>query len=114
MASVGKRKGGDSCAPAQKKSRFVKVSTCDKWISDHDKELSTTVWLEFERSKQDRNVVDRLRCKLCIRFESRISCSKNFSNAFIIGSRNVKTSSFKDHAASDMHRRALDLYLKEQ
>lgn len=114
MASIGKRKGDNYGAPPEKKSRSVKVATFDKWVADNDKELSTTTWLELQRSKEDRDVVECLKCKLCTRFESRICGSKNFSNAYIVGSRNVKTSSFKDHAASEMHRRAMDLYLKDQ
>eukprot|EP00117_Sycon_ciliatum_P007868 scpid100033/ scgid10813/ len=41
----GKRKGdGESSAPAKKVARGVKTSTCDKWVSDSDKELSTSVF----------------------------------------------------------------------
>ena len=37
----------------------------------------------------------------------------NYSNAFICGLKNLRASSFKDHAASDMHAQAM-LLLKKQ
>ena len=38
---------------------------------------------------------------------------RNFKPGFIGGSRNLRTSSFKDHATSDMHACAMLLWKKE-
>ena len=51
---------------------------------------------------------------MCSRFVDKIRSSKNFSDSFVVGSRNLKTSAFKDHAASEMHRRAMAIFGKEQ
>ncbi len=39
---------------------------------------------------------------------------RTFRFAFIDGSTNVRVSSIKDHAATDMHSRAMLLYKKKQ
>ena len=44
----------------------------------------------------------------------KIRGSRNFSAAFIDGSENLRTTSFKDHAKTDMHERAMVLSKKEQ
>ncbi len=73
MASLGgKRKGESDGAPAAKKSRAVKAATCDKWIADCDKDLSTRVWLQYERSKSDRSAMEILTCKVCVRFVEKL------------------------------------------
>ena len=38
---------------------------------------------------------------------------RNFRSSFIEGTRNIKTSSFKDHAATDMHGHAITLLKKQ-
>ena len=88
------------------------MATVDKWVLDHDKTLNTTTSLQYE--KADRHHVALLRCSVCKRFEERIKSSRNFSPAFIEGTSNLRTSSFKDHAKSDMHGRAMHLLRKEQ
>ena len=60
----------------------------------------------------DRYHVSRLRCSVCTRFMDKISSSKNFSAAFIDGTTNLRTSSFKDNAKSDVHGRAMILLRK--
>ena len=101
-----------SSAPSTSKKRAVSVATVDKWVLDHDKTLNMTTWLQYE--KADRHHVALLRCSVCKRFEERIKSSRNFSPAFIDGTSNLRTSSFKDHAKSDMHGRAMHLLRKEQ
>ena len=106
--SSGKRKPStaDAGAPLGKKPRGVKTTTCDKWVAEYDRELSTTsVWLSYERSPSNRSIVENLKCKMCSRFVDKIRSSKNLSDSFVVGSRNLNTSAFKDHAASEMHRR---------
>ena len=112
----GKRKPStaDPGAPLGKKPRGVKTTTCDKWVAEDDRELSTSVWLSYERSTSDRSVVENLECKMCSRLVNKIRGSKNFSDSFVVGSRNLKTSAFKDHAASEIHRHEVTLFGKEQ
>ena len=117
--SSGKSKPStaDAGAPLGKKPRGFKTTTCDKWVAEYDGEVSTSVWLSYERSDpspSDRSVVENLKCKMCSRLVDKIRSRKNFSDSFVVGSRNLKTSAFKDHAASEMHRRAMALFGKEQ
>jgi len=58
--------------------------------------------------------VSILKCVLCIRFQDKLCSGKNFNPAFISGSKNLRTSSFKDHALSGMHQHAIVLYKKSQ
>ena len=37
----------------------------------------------------------------------------NYSPAFVVGSKNLRASSYKDHAATDMHKRAMLLFMKQ-
>ena len=39
---------------------------------------------------------------------------RNYRSAFIDGTTNVRTSTFKDHATTDMHTRAMSLFKKQQ
>ena len=86
------------------------MATVNKWILDHDKALNTATWLTYE--EVDRHHVALLRCSVCKWFK-KIN-SRNFSPAFIDGTRNLQTSRFKDHAKSDMHGRAMQLLRREQ
>ena len=101
-----------SSASSTSKKSLVSVATVDKWVLDHDKTLNTATWLAYE--KVDRHHVALLRCSVCKRFEERIKNSRNFSPAFIDGTSNLRTLSFKDHAKSDMHGRAMELLRREQ
>lgn len=42
---------------------------------------------------------------VCMRFKSQLESMRNYNPAFIDGSTNVKTSSFKDHASTGMIRK---------
>ena len=46
--------------------------------------------------------------------EDKIHSCRNFNPAFIEGSQNLRASSFKDHAATDMHKRAMILFHKSR
>ena len=69
-----------------------------------------TIW----KGRQAPRGFASLRCSVCQRFEDRIKSSQNFSPAFVDGTSNLRTSSFKDHAKSDMHPRAMHLLKREQ
>ena len=71
------------------------------------------VWLKYDTDPFDRTRVLSLKCSICSRFKDRLVGRRNYSSAFVDGSGNLRASSFKDHAASDMHSRAM-LLLKKQ
>ena len=96
------------------KRRAVSVKTVEKWISENEKDLSTATWLVFERTDGDRYHVARLKCSVCTRFKRQLEGMRNYNPAFIDGSTNVKTSSFKDHASTEMHKKAMDLHKKSE
>ena len=84
----------------------------EKWILDHDKVLNTATWMKYD--KADCYHVSHLKCAVYKRFVDKIRSSRNFSPVFIEGLTNLHTSSFRDHAKSDMHKRDMQLLKKEQ
>ena len=92
------------------KRRSVLKTTVDKWIAENYKALSTSVWLKYDTDPVDCTHVLSLKCS---RFKDRHIGRRNYSSAFVDGSENLRASSFKDHAANDMHSRAM-LLLKKQ
>ena len=80
-------------------------------MRDNDKSLNTSTWLVFE---MDGDRASLLRCNICCKFKDRLESMRNFRLAYIEGSSNVKTSSFKEHADSEMHKRAMELQRKSQ
>ena len=81
-------------------------------MTENDKVLNTSVWLKFERT--DHDYVLSLKCAICSRFNNKLVSMRNYRLAFVEGMTNVRTSSFKDLAATDMHARALVLFKKQQ
>ena len=92
--------------------RGVNKRTADKWLAEYDKELNTSVWLKYELA--DRDNVVALKCAVCTQFKTRFESMRNHHSAFIDGTTNVHTSTFKEHATSDMHTRAMSLFKKQQ
>ena len=88
----------------------VQKSTVDRWIAESDETLNTSVWLTYDT---DRSRVVALKCSICTRFRDRLVGRRNYSAAYIEGSVNLRASSYKEHAASEMHARAM-LLLKKQ
>ena len=62
----------------------------------------------------DCDHVASLKCSVCIRFQEKIYSCRNFNPAFIEGLQNLRASSFKDHAVTDMHKRAMVLFHKSR
>ena len=85
------------------KKRAVPRATVEKWIVEHDRELDTSLWLKFDMA--DREHVALLKCSLCSRFSDKLESMRNFRPAFIDGTANIRVSTVKDHAATDMHAR---------
>ena len=98
--SVGrKHASSDGGGPSPK--RGVMARTVDKWIVENDKALNTATWLKYD--KADREYVATLKCSVCIKFQDKLRGVRNYNPAFIGRSTNLRTSNFKDHAATDIH-----------
>ena len=93
------------------KKRGVTVKTVDKWISESDRTMDTSVWLRYE--KVDRKYIATLKCCVCAEFNEKLRGLRNYNPAFVVGSKNLRASSYKDHAATDMHKRAMLLFKKQ-
>lgn len=98
-----------SCPPAK---REVSRRTADKWLAEYDRDLNTSVWLRYELANRDRVVA--LKCAVCAQFKTKLESMRNYRPAFIDGTTNVRTSTFKEHARTDMHNRAMCLFKKAQ
>ena len=98
-----------SCGESSKR-REVQKKTVQEWISQYDKQFNTAVWLKFDMV--DRTCVSTLRCSVCTQFQKQLESMRNFRPAFIDGTTNVRISTVKDHAGTDMHARAMLLYKK--
>ena len=95
------------------KNRLVHVHTVEKWKRENDKDLSTLTWLRYDTSP-DKKSATRLFCTVCIQFKEKVQSRRNFSGAFIDGTTNMRASAFKDHAASDMDARWMNLLKQSQ
>ena len=82
----------DEVPPAKK--RGVSVKTDQKRITESNKEIGTSVWLKYE--KADRDLVATLKCSV---FNDKLRGMRNYNDVFIVGSRNLQSSSYKEHAA---------------
>ena len=67
-----------------------------------------TIWLGYEM--KDRDHVACLKCTVCSMFRERLFGMRNFSNAFIEGSINLRSSNYQDHSKSAMYEKAMTLF----
>ena len=82
-----------------------------KWVAENDRALNTTTWLKFDMA--DRDHVASLRCAVCSQFKDKLVPMRNFRPAFIEVTTSVRTTAFKDHAATDMHAHAMCLFKRQ-
>ena len=85
------------------KKRSLQKSTVDRWIVENDKALSTATWLKYETNPVNRGRVVTLKCSVCCQFADKLVGMRNYNTVFVEGTSNLRSSSFKDHAASEMH-----------
>jgi len=105
---------GKQCAHAKKRS--VMKSTVDKWIACRERQrlkYFRVAEVRYRPRRPSVTCVVTVKCAICARFEDRLVDRRNYSAAFVEDSVNLRTSSSKDHAASDMHSCAM-LLLKKQ
>ena len=106
------------CALESEESSITKKSavykkTVKKWILQSDRDLNMSLWLKFEMMA-DREHVSVLKCSVCGKYKDKLESMRNFQPAFIKGTSNVRTSTYKDHAFTEMHKRAIHLFKKDQ
>ena len=114
-SSSRKRPCSDSAtAITEGKKRCVSYSTYIKWWREFDKQFQTISWLDcYATGKEGKRIVDRLKCKVCLKYKSRIESRRNYSDKWLVGAESVRTSNIRDHAHSDQHLYAMSLHYKE-
>ena len=80
----------------------------EKWIAENDVELNTITWLKFKMA--DCNYVESILCAVCTQFKDKLESMRNYRPVFLDGTTNIRTSSFKEHADTDMHAHAMILF----
>ena len=111
-ASSRKRRS-DSVTSESRKKRSVSYSAHIKWRREFDKECQTISWLDCDTIGKGKRTVDRLKCKVCLKYKSRIESRRNYSDKWLVGAESVQTSNIRDHAHSDQHVYAMSLLYKE-
>ena len=59
-------------------------------------------------------MVEKLKRKVCTKFQSSIQDRKNFSNKWIVGAESVRASNVRDHTQNDQHTHVMHLLKKDQ
>ena len=44
-----------------------------------------------------------LKCSMCIQFNEKLRGMRNYNPVFVVGSKNLRVSSYEDHAPTDVH-----------
>ena len=97
------------------KKRRVSLATYQKWKGDLDKDCHTLSWLDCETCGTGaKKTVDKLKCKVCSQFQSKIECRRNYSEKWVSGADPIRTSNIRDHSRSDQHAHAMMLLKKKQ
>uniref|UniRef100_A0A1X7U4R3 DUF4371 domain-containing protein n=1 Tax=Amphimedon queenslandica TaxID=400682 RepID=A0A1X7U4R3_AMPQE len=96
------------------KIRMVLFTTYHKWKTELDRDYKNVTLLECETLiVSGKKVGDKLLCVICKQFKSSISCTRNFSYKWIAGADSIRTSNIKDHAQSQQHVNAMQLFSRE-
>ena len=96
--------------PHQKKCK-VMVETSQKWTKENNNEFGTFAWLKYD--KVNRKHVATLKCFVRIEFNDKLLRMRNYNSAFVVGTKNLRSSSYKDHAVTNIHKRAMFLSKKQ-
>ena len=97
--------GADS---GKKTCRQVSIKTFKHWQTQYEREYQSLSWLRCQVDETDSSLVKSLTCVLCTKYESAICGLKNYSNAWITGSKNQRCSNVLDHAKSEQHKVAMN------
>lgn len=96
---------------SKKARRHISLTTFNKWKSHYDSDHQTLTWLNCDCHRGD---VKLLWCSVCRDHKSRICGMTNFSEAWITGSENHRSSNLIDHANSEQHKAAMSRHRVEQ
>ena len=59
--------------------------------------MDTSVWLRY--NEVDHEYVATLKCCVCAEFNEMLRGMHNYNPAFVVGSKNLRASSYKEHTA---------------
>ena len=105
----------DGDGSSSTKRRKVKLSTFRKWLTDYDRDYRTLTWLDSDTFWENgEKFVDKLKCKVCRKYQERIISKRNFSRNWIEGANSVRTTNVVDHAKSEQHHHAMKLLQLEE
>lgn len=98
---------------SNKGNRKLSVSSAAAWKDNALAQHSGQDWLIINSANGED--VDSLNCLVCRRFSKELSGIKSFSTTWAFsGSGNLKISNAKDHATGEAHKRAMELFRREQ
>ena len=109
------KRAASSMEEGKQKRRRVKYETFKRWIVNNDRELQTMTWLSCEtESEHGEKFVMKLKCKICSKYREKLVGRKNFNDKWISeGADLIRTTNFRDHAKSDQHTHAMNLFKKQ-
>ena len=90
---------------------LVVAQTFEKWQAQYNATHQSLSWLHCDKGQRDNTLVSVLWCELCRKYVARVRGQKNFTNAWIEGTSNQRTSSVMDHANSSQNQASM-MYLK--
>ena len=97
-----------------KNTRKLRSGTVERWKSNDLAIYDANDWLTYqEENIGGKKYCTSLKCKVCSEFEESIDKRHNFNRTFIDGSTNFKVSSVMDHANSEIHKIALNLFRRK-
>ena len=71
------------------KTQAVAHTTFVKWKAEMDKECQAMSWLDCEVTTKGIKIVGKLRCKVCVKFKSKIARRRNYSDKWVMGTNSV-------------------------
>ena len=101
--STDSSSSSSSGSTIKKSKRQVSVATFEKWQRQFDGDYQTLLWLRCTKDGTHKSLVSTLWCDVCRQYEAKITGMRNFSDAWITGSTNHKSSNIVDHAKSEQH-----------
>lgn len=92
----------------------MKSETVERWKTNDLATYEAKTWLIYqEENIGGKKYCSDLKCKVCSEFEDSINKRRNFSQTFIDGSTNFKITTVIDHANSEIHKTALNLFRRK-
>ena len=76
--------------PERKNVRTLKSQTLIKWINDDLAKTNADVWLKHEDDRKGH--VSLMKCSICTKFQNQIQHNRDFSDAWIKGTSNLRLS----------------------